>query len=181
MDQQNNTPEGEAHVEMGVNQEDLFARATLAVSDGISRELGQTVRPEFFVEFGREAVASTFLFLRDIAARLPDEYVREIYITSFLQSVTATIAKVGIRGARGRLIEIASITADATYHMLNEAREKVRVAEAAVAQQAAAHQQAAQRTAVHAAVQNRAPAPTRLPSVVQPSADAAALIKAAGG
>jgi hypothetical protein len=122
-----------------ISDDDLLARCVLAISDGHCREGGVHTRPEHLASFGDDAASACMIFLRDRITGL-DPAMAEIYVLSFLGSASGSIAKVGLRSVRGRLIPIAVGVAEATLEMFLRVPGRITALESQFAQAAlAAH------------------------------------------
>lgn len=124
------------------DRETLYMRAIIAVSDGISVELGPNIRKEFFDIFGADLAASVFLFLLETRLSIQNDNEREVYTEAFLRSVAATVGKLGVRLARGRVIPSAVEAAEATVKMLTTTKEVIAKAQEKIAAQSYAARQA---------------------------------------
>lgn len=176
-EQQNN----EQQIQNGpaIDIHELCARAVLAVASGHSLEGGVHTRAEHLASFGDDAAASCVVYLRErIESLQPDE--AEVYVASFLASVTASIAKVGLRSVRGRLIPIAITVAEETLMSYARVPNRIRAIEAQFAQNAMAAGMPMSRqpqipVGAPAAAPGAAPQPTEL------SPRTAAVLRALGG
>lgn len=178
MSDEQQTPETQLPSGPGIDVHELCARSVLAVSLGHSLEGGVHTRAEHLASFGDDAAASCVVYLRErIESLAPDE--AEVYVVAFLGSVTASIAKVGLRSVRGRLIPIAVTVAEATLESYARVPNRIRSLESQFAQNAAAAgmpmRQQMIPTGTAAAAPGSAPQPTEL------SARTAAVLRALGG
>lgn len=123
------------------DRESLYMRSIIAVSDGISHELGPTIRKEFFEVFGADQAASVFLFLLETRITIENETEREVYTEAFLRSVSAIVGKLGVRLARGRVIQAAAEVAEATVKMITNTKEVIARAQEKIAAQSYTNRQ----------------------------------------
>jgi hypothetical protein len=177
-EQQNQTTEQQP-VGPAIEFHELVARSILAVASGHSLEGGVHTRAEHLGSFGDDAASQCVVYLRERIADLAADEA-EVYVSSFLASVQASIAKVGLRSVRGRLIPIAVTVAEATLEMYARVPMRIRQLESQFAQgQAQAHMPMSRQPQVPVGMP--AASPGSSPQQVEMSPRAAAVLRALGG